>query len=161
MNVTLAVIKIMLCCGAGALVGVLASRRLSARRRYFEETIALINSLIGDFRFRQTNISELLSSFGGKQIRGTLNEFVAYASGKTPTLKLSRGVLTEREHKYVTEMFSALGTYDLDTQVFMLDGFKLKAEEFYAAARDKEARQGGVCVKLGALLGAAVGIMTV
>lgn len=38
------------------------------------------------------------------------------------------------------EMFSVLGTYDLDTQVFVLDNYKLKAEEFYAAAKDKEER---------------------
>ena len=113
----------------GTVSGLFFSKKLTRRRRYFEELILLINSLISDFRFKQSSVCDLLSSFTGNEIKPTVNEF------------------------------SVLGTYDLDTQVFVLDNYKLKAEEFYAAAKDKEERYGKTTVKLGFLLGLAVGIV--
>ena len=119
----------------GTLIGVGLSKRLTGRRRYFEELISLINTLISDFKF------------------------IAYASGDAKELRLPRQELTEREYNFVTELFSALGTYDLDTQVFVLDNYKLKAEEFYATAKEQECRYGRTYVKLGFLFGLAAGII--
>ena len=143
----------------GTVSGLFFSKKLTRRRRYFEELILLINSLISDFRFKQSSVCDLLSSFTGNEIKPTVNEFIRYAKGEDRELKLSKQELSEREYGFVKEMFSVLGTYDLDTQVFVLDNYKLKAEEFYAAAKDKEERYGKTTVKLGFLLGLAVGIV--
>lgn len=143
----------------GTLIGVGLSKRLTGRRRYFEELISLINALISDFKFKQSSVSMLLSSFKAVTVKPVVDEFISYAAGDVKELRLPRQELTEREHNFVTEMFSALGTYDLDTQVFVLDNYKLKAEEFYAAAKEQERRYGKTYVKLGFLFGLAAGIV--
>lgn len=144
---------------AGGFIGLAVSRRMSERRKYFEELICLINSLISDFRFRQTTVAELVGAYKGKATERNLGEFAAYAAGEKDALELSRGCLTAREHAFVSELFSEIGTYDLDTQVFVLDNYKQKADEFYSAAREREKKYGAAAVKLGLLAGAAVGLM--
>lgn len=144
---------------AGTVIGLIPSKRLTRRRRYFEELISFINMLIGDFKFRQNSVAELVGSFESAELKPTLNEFTAYASGVGDKLELTRRDLSEREFIVVKEMFSALGTYDLDTQVFMLDNYKQKAEEFYAAAKEKELKYGKTYVKLGLLFGLAAGLI--
>ena len=133
----------------GTLIGVGLSKRLTGRRRYFEELISLINTLISDFKFKQSSVGILLSNFKAAAVKPAVDEFIAYASGDVKELRLPRQELTEREYNFVTELFSALGTYDLDTQVFVLDNYKLKAEEFYATAKEQECRYGRTYVKLG------------
>lgn len=143
----------------GTLIGVGLSKRLTGRRRYFEELISLINTLISDFKFKQCSVGILLSNFKAAAVKPAVDEFIAYASGDVKELRLPRQELTEREYNFVTELFSALGTYDLDTQVFVLDNYKLKAEEFYATAKEQECRYGRTYVKLGFLFGLAAGII--
>lgn len=143
----------------GTVTGLFFSKKLTRRRRYFEELILLINNLISDFRFKQSSVCDLLSSFEAAEVKPTVNEFIRYVRGEDKELKISKLDLSEREYVFVKEMFSVLGTYDLETQVFVLDNYRLKAEEFYAAAKDKEARYGKTIVKLGFLLGLAAGIV--
>ncbi len=143
----------------GTFIGLILSKRLTRRRRYFEEMISLINTLIGDFRFKQNSVTSLLKSFSADETKSTVEEFIAYVDSSGSELKLSKQDLTKREHNVVYEMFSALGTYDLDTQVFMLDSYKKKFEEFYGAAKDSEERYGKVYVKLGFLFGLGLGLV--
>lgn len=143
----------------GTFIGLMLTKRLTRRRKYFEELILLVNTLIGDFRFKQNSVSSILKSFSADAIKSTVAEFTAFADGAERELKLSRQDLTKREYNVVYEIFSALGTYDLDTQVFMLDSYKTKLNEFYEAAKDTESRYGKVYVKLGFLFGLGLGLI--
>ena len=58
-------------------------------------------------------------------------------------------------------MFSVLGTYDLETQVFVLDNYKAKLSEFYTAAREKESRYAATAIKLGLLIALAAGVVAI
>lgn len=143
----------------GTFIGLILTKRLTRRRKYFEELILLVNTLIGDFRFKQNSVSSILKNFSADATKSTVAEFTTFADGAEHELKLSRQDMTKREYNVVYEMFSALGTYDLDTQVFMLDTYKTKLNEFYEAAKDMEARYGKVYIKLGFLFGLGLGLV--
>ncbi len=156
------VIKLTLI-SAFAILGMVAgraySKRLTARRRYFEEMILLVNSITGDIKFRQSPVAELVTECEYKAIKPATDAFVRYAAGETKPLKLPKQELTDREYSVINEMFSALGTYDLETQVFVLDNYKAKLSEFYSAAREKESRYAATAIKLGLLIGLAAGVV--
>lgn len=145
----------------GTVAGRTYSRRLSLRRRYFEEMISLINSVTGDIKFRQSPLVELVTESEYKAIKPAIDAFVSYVSGKTASLQLPKQELADREYVVVNEMFSALGTYDLTTQVFVLDNYKTKLTEFYLAAKEKENRYSATAVKLGLLIGLAAGVVVI
>ena len=81
----------------GTVSGLFFSKKLTRRRRYFEELILLINSLISDFKLKQSSVCDLLSSFTGNEIKPTVNEFIRYAKGEDKELKLSKQELSERD----------------------------------------------------------------
>ncbi len=144
----------------GTVAGLTYSKRLASRRRYFEETISLINSISGDIRFRQTSVATLINDCEYKVIKPAVDAFSRYASGEVQILKVPKQELTEREHNIINEMFSVLGTYDLETQVFVLDNYKGKINEFYVSAKEKESKYAATAVKLGLLIGLAAGVVT-
>lgn len=143
----------------GTVAGLTYSKRLAFRRRYFEETISLINSISGDIRFRQSSVSTLISDCEYRAIKPAVDAFLRYASGEMQILKIPKQELTVREHNVIYEMFSVLGTYDLETQMFVLDNYKIKINEFYVAAKEKESKYAATAVKLGLLIGLAAGIV--
>lgn len=143
----------------GALIGMYFSNRLARRRCYFEGMIMLVNDFSSDIRFRQTNLSDILSSQSNSAIKNNVSEFASFVDGKTEKLLITRGDLTRREYEAVKAFFSDLGTYDLSTQIIVLENHKQKFNEFYEAARKKEKEQAGMSVKLGFMLGLAIGIM--
>ncbi len=152
------ILLLILLTAAGGFGGVCVGKRSVRRRQYFEQIITLINSLISDFSFRQSNVCEILRSMELPALSVHIEEFCAYASGGNE-LKLSRLDLKDREYSSVYELFSALGTYDLTTQVYVLENYKTKMNEFYVECREKEKKSASTCVKLGALLGLACGVM--
>ncbi len=147
----------------GYLIGNRLALRLSDKRRYFEELISLIERLNGDFRFRQSSVCELINKqkFKSELLNRNLSEFCAFAQGETATLNLCSSNLNESERKCVFEMFSALGRYDLDTQLIILQDFKDKIEGFYQKAVVQENKMSGAYRKIGALCGLMIGILTV
>lgn len=145
----------------GTVAGRAYSKRLTVRRRYFEEMISLINSIIGDIKFRQSPVAELVAEGEYKAIKPASVAFVRYVSGEMKSLKIPKQELTDREYSVINEMFSVLGTYDLETQVFVLDNYKAKLSEFYTAAREKESRYAATAIKLGLLIGLAAGVVAI
>lgn len=143
----------------GTTVGVAYSGRLTSRRRYFEEIVALINSISGDIKFRQATVATIVSEGEYKAIKPTTDAFVRYVTNESKDLKIPRQELSEREYTVIVELFSALGTYDLDTQLFVLDNYKAKINEFYASAKDKENKYAATAIKLGVLIGLGVGVV--
>ncbi|MDR0426897.1 MAG: stage III sporulation protein AB [Clostridiales bacterium] len=150
-----------LSCVAGTLFGLALSKRLTRRRRYFEELISLINLLESDLRFKQENISILLdasTAHSVSKVRTNALEFIAYAGGGG-ALSVTKHDLTRREFAVVAEFFQSLGTLDLSTQLFVFDNYRTKLKEFYEAADRAERAMGKSYVKLGFLMGLAAGIM--
>lgn len=150
-------VVVAVCSGIGWKI----SNRISSRRKYFEDLILLLNTLISDMRFSQTNLSRLLvcaCPTKGK-LKVSVDEFLLYVDGKTNELTLSKLDLTDREYEFVKEMFSTLGRYDLDSQVYVLTEFKRKAEEFYSACKEEENKKGKASKKLGIMAGLAIGLI--
>ena len=147
----------------GYLVGNRFALKLSERRRYFEECSILIDHLIGDFRFKQTSICDILEQYDCKSdaLKRNLEEFCSYAKGQIGELSLTTNILNESEIKCIIELFSALGRYDLDTQLIILGNFKEKISSFYNSANEQEKKMSGVYRKIGALCGLMIGILTV
>ncbi len=143
------------------MAGMYFSNKLVRRRCYFEGLIMLVNDFACDIRFRQTNLSDILSSQSNPAIKNNLEELAAFVNGKTEKLFITRGDLTRREYESVKAFFSDLGTYDLNTQIIVLENHKQKFNEFYETARKKEKEQASMAVKLGFMFGLAIGIMVV
>ncbi len=148
----------------GLTTGVHFSRRITTRRRYFEDCILLINSLVGEFRFKQGKLVDVLlgeSERFNRELKQNIQDFVCYICGKTDTLELNLSHCNKREKSIIVDMFSVLGTYDLDTQVMVLENFKHKISEFYESEKQRESRYCTSYVKLGILAGIAVGVLIV
>ena len=112
-------------------------------------------------RFKQTQLLRLLEEFTPKNgaLKTNVDEFISFATGKVSELKLSRHDLNEREYKFICEMFSTLGRYDLTTQMINLEALKVKAEEFFVQSKTVEEKQSSQSKKLGVMLGLLVGVL--
>ncbi len=151
----------VLCTVVGGAIGWQISARTVRKRRYFEELIYLINSLVCDISFKQTSLAQLISekTLESVVIKQNVDEFLRYATGENKRLKISKRDLNESEYIFINELFSALGRYDLNTQVYVLEGYRRKAEEFYSEAKRMEDKRSKPAKKLGILVGMTVGIL--
>jgi len=129
------------------------------RERYFEELVRIIERLISDIKFSQLKIEGILSDYTSSsgQITKNLAEYREFLLGGE--LKLSRGMLTKREHRLVFEFFERLGALDLDTQINELENRKSAFVGILEGARDKNKRYGKAFVKLGFFSGLLVGVL--
>ncbi len=145
----------------GGAVGWRISDKIVQKRKYFEDLCYLLNSISCDMRFKQTQLLRLLDEYAPKHgaLRTNVDEFSSYATGKESELKLSRRDLSEREHKFIIELFSTLGRYDLSTQMLNLEALKVKAEEFFMQSKIVEEKQSLQAKKLGVMLGLLVGVL--
>ena len=144
-----------------AFIGCKISNKFSARRKYFEDLLFLLNTLVSEMKFSQTNLAQVLEKNCPikSKLRLNVDEFLDYVNGKTPTLTLSKHYLTEREYEFIKEMFSMLGRYDLDSQIYIIEGFKERVNDFYAVNKEEESKKSNASKKLGIMAGLAVGLL--
>lgn len=146
----------------GLTVGAHFSMRIKVRRKYFEDCISLINSLEGEVRFKQSKLTEILlceSERFGAELKDNIHDFIRFISKKSDAFAPKLAHLTKRERSIITDMFSVLGTYDTDTQVMVLENFKGKIDELYNSEKQRESKYCSSYIKLGVLVGAAIGIL--
>lgn len=154
-------IAIILCVVGGA-IGWTYSQRLVKRRKYFEQLSELLVLLSADVGFAQSDVATLLKRYRsdcGTELSRNLDEYLRFVGGETPEPDISRHLLTDSEFIFIKAFFSALGRYDLFTQLRLLERDKMRADEFLARSRERETRQASSAIKLGALLGLMVGIV--
>ena len=147
----------------GYLIGNRFALKLTDNRRYFEECSALVESFASDLSFRQSNVCDFLvqQTINSEHLKRNVTEFCSFVKEGKEKLSLSLNFLNESEQKCIIELFSALGRYDLDTQLVLLKNSKQKIAGFYKGAQDKEKKMCSTYRKLGALLGLLIGILIV
>ena len=154
------ILVLFTCTLAGTVVGNQIHKKYKVKRVYFEQFLALINLLISDFSFRQSKIKTLISNFEksvGSEMKIHCNEFIKCIDGEK--LTLSKLMLTPEEYTAVENFLSALGGFDLDTQLGQLNAYKVKFNEFYLLSKEREDKYGKPSVKLGFMLGLGCGIL--
>lgn len=145
----------------GITVGWRYSYKLTQKRKYFESLRNMLSVVTAEISYRQTCISDLLAPYlnDDSLLSTHVSEFISYAKSANTTLELTKSFLNEREHNLVFEVFSLLGRYDLGTQLSILDGQKMRLNDFCRSAEADEQVKGKNSKKLGFLLGLTVGIL--
>ena len=155
--------KLLLVCvasAAGAMTGLFFSKRLKARANYYKALVAFLNHIIAEVKFRRNPIKTVIRefmAFGETPLSKNLSEYLAEADPKN--LKLSRGSLKQAELAEVKKLLSGLGASDADTQNFELEAEKAKFTPISETAAQHSAKYAASYVKVGFLLGLALGIL--
>ena len=147
---------------AGTMGGLILSKRLSRRAEYFDALLNLNNLIISEVKFRKSTTKAILSEFvktSNSPLNSTLNEYIL--CGDISKLTISKGVLTKAEAAEIKKFLLSLGTADSVTQIFELENYKVKFIQMKEAAFEKRKKYGGMYVKLGFLLGIAIGIIII
>lgn len=152
---------IFLCITAATMVGFSLSKKCKQREKYFEEILLLINTLICDMKFRKDSLKILLSGFCAEKnnkLKVNILEYIDYIDSKKE-LNLSKGNLSVSEFENIKTFFTCLGTSDADTQIYELENYKQRFSDYYTLAKEKNTKYGGLYIKLGFLIGLAIGII--
>ena len=152
---------ICLCIAACSLVGLKLYKDSVNRVKYFEGVLSLINTLISEIQFRRQNLKSILRDFCDNNKTPFVvhvKEFLTHLE-TNEEFKPSKLHLKNEETEEVKHFFSSLGTSDSDTQLVVLDTYKVKFEELRKHYADRHKKYGSLYLKLSFLLGLALGIV--
>lgn len=156
---TTSLLLLTLGAGAGTVVGFGVYRVLKSRACYFAEFRRFLDYLISDLKYRRTDVVTLREGFtsADKDFGKNLDEWVAALA--TGEKKLSRGYLKKAELHDVETILFAIGSVDLDAQLFELEAAKERVGGYCTATEAAFGKYGTLSVKLGLSAGLVLGIL--
>ena len=149
----------LMAAAAGTMIGLACYKRGAEREKYFNDIVALAVSMICDIRFTQKDIVTLVNNFEptSSVMKCHIAEFgQGIATGK---IVLSRHGLKESEFAAVNDLFLNLGRFDSETQIFQLEGARDKLKLCGERVAERNKKYGKIQIKLGFMIGLAVGIL--
>jgi len=128
---------------------------------YFKDLLDLTDRLISDIGFLQNPSDQIIKTFECKSVhlKKNIAEYLDFVDGKK--LNLSLTVLSKRELAAIKDFFERLGTLDLDNQINELSAKRALFLQFYSVCQKRDSSFGKAYIKLGFLMGLAVGIMMI
>lgn len=148
----------------GTMGGLALQKNQTRRTKYFRDFINLITVIIGEVKFRQAKIKDILSSFQAANqtpISAVITEYLT-AMDTNQDLKNflpAKTKLKDNERELVREFFVSLGTSDCQTEIFMLENFNMRFDEIYQMYEARDKKYGSLYIKLGFFVGLALGII--
>ena len=122
---------------------------------------AVISALKQNLSYKKDPVPVVLGglNISNLQLKKNIQEYISFASGQSLGKEVSRGFLPQETFDSVNELFDSIGASDESTQGARLDALLSKFEKLREAAENKYKGFGGMAVKLGFLIGLAVGVL--
>lgn len=154
------VFLLFVCAAVGTFGGYLILLSYKRYYSYLDGICAMIGALKQNLSYKKDSVPVVLSglNIANVQLKKNIQEYICFASG-TGSKELSRGFLPQETFDCVNELFDSIGGSDESTQGARLDALLLKFEKLREAAENKYRGFGGMAVKLGFLIGLAIGVL--
>lgn len=155
------IVIVALCAAIGTATGYLIMRSYKRNFEYLDGLTAAVNELKRNIAYRRDGTCGVLRgmTFKSALLCKNVAEYVEFAGGKREKPEISRGALPADIHAAACEFFAALAAGDGGAQTSTLDMYAEKFGAMRTVASEKCAKQGGVAVKLGFLVGLGIGIL--
>ena len=144
-------------CASGLFVGIFFSNELKKKKCFYEELAIFIDEILGDLGFRQNGIRTVALNYANESKSYLKNVLEEYAAN--PNVVPAFLFLSGNERVTVKDFFSNLGKTDIVTQRSELENIKPKIQELRNTYKTKHEKKGAMYIKLGLLVGLAVGIL--
>ena len=155
------VFLLFVCAAIGTLCGYLILLSYKRHYSYLDDACAVISALKQNLSYKKDSVPAVLGRLNvtNAQLKKNIQEYISFASGQSANKELSRGFLPQATFDGVKELFDFIGGSDEGTQGARLDAHLTRFEKLREDAEKKYKGQGRVAVKLGLLIGLAVGVV--
>lgn len=153
-------ILIILAFVASLAVGYAFSLKYKKRAKFFKGLVMLAQKLDLGINFSRERLLSIISGLDDSlksDLCGVQSNYCHYLEGQgelTPN-ELFKGIswLKESEKEVVFMFFKMLGRSDVDSQSKEIKNFEARFEEFSSSASQDNKKYGGLCIKLGVIVG--------
>ena len=154
------VFLLFVCAAVGTFCGYLILLSYKRHYLYLDGMCAVISALKQNLSYKKDPVPTVLGGLNidSAQLKKNIQEYISFASGQS-TYEVSRGFLPQDTFDGVKELFDSIGGSDEGTQQARLNAHLSRFEKLREAAEKKYKEIGGVAVKLGFLIGLAVGVL--
>ena len=153
---------IVFCCGY---VGFQLSSAMKNKYQYFRDLVLLIDKLIVDIGFFQTNLVDVLQKYEFSQmLKNTINKYLEFLlSGKNSNIEetLFLKELSNDENKIVSAFFLSLGSCAVDEQKNFLLNYKSIFNSFAQKHLEEYEKKGKMFFKISVLIGLAIVVLII
>ena len=155
------VFLLFVCAAVGTFCGYLILLSYKRNYLYLDGVCVVISALKQNLAYKKDSVPTVLGglNIGSTQLKKNIQEYISFASGQSANMEISRAFLPQDTFESVNELFDSIGGSDESTQGARLDALLLKFEKLREAAENKYKGFGGMAVKLGFLIGLAVGVL--
>ena len=158
-------IKLIMVCVSGTigiLVGKIFYKRYQNSYLYYNDLCVFIDSISQNLSFKQENLLTFIGSYSASsEIFSTqIENFSNYISSKG-VFTVSITCISHAEKMQIEKFFRKLGTVDIFTQRDQLSAAKSEFEQRRSSAKNNLDKKGSMSIKLGGLIGLAVGILLI